>query len=99
MQEAVYSFEGTIRQFIIDDKGSVLIAAWGLPPLSHEDDPARALRASMLIQKNLKALSVGNSIGVTTGKAFCGAVGSEERREYAMVGDIVVRWGEGLTKG
>jgi len=26
---------------------------------------------------------------VTTGRAFCGAVGSETRREYAMVGDIV----------
>lgn len=89
MQEAVYSFEGTIRQFIIDDKGSVLIAAFGLPPLSHEDDPARATRAAMLIHKNLKDMKITSSVGVTTGKAFCGAVGSEERREYAMVGDIV----------
>jgi class 3 adenylate cyclase len=89
MQEAVYSFEGTIRQFIIDDKGSVLIAAFGLPPLSHEDDPARATRAAMLIHKNLKDMKIISSVGVTTGKAFCGAVGSEERREYAMVGDIV----------
>jgi adenylate cyclase 10 len=44
MQTAIYNTEGTLRQFIIDDKGSVLIAAFGLPPLSHEDDPARALR-------------------------------------------------------
>jgi adenylate cyclase 10 len=45
MQNAIYNTEGTLRQFIIDDKGSVLIAAFGLPPLSHEDDPARALRS------------------------------------------------------
>jgi hypothetical protein len=44
----------------------------------------------LYIQKQLKELGIANSIGVTTGKAFCGAVGSEERREYAMVGDIVV---------
>ena len=29
------------------------------------------------------------ALGVTTGMLFCGAVGSSERREYAMVGDIV----------
>jgi class 3 adenylate cyclase/tetratricopeptide (TPR) repeat protein len=90
MQECVVSCKGTIRQFIIDDKGSVLIAAFGLPPLSHEDDAIRAIRAATLISARLKKeLSIDASIGITTGKAFCGAVGSEERREYAMVGDIV----------
>ena len=89
MQECVQFYEGTIRQFIIDDKGSVLIAAFGLPPLSHEDDPCRAVQAAMMLQKRVSELSISTNIGVTTGKAFCGAVGSEERREYAMVGDIV----------
>lgn len=89
MQECVQFYEGTIRQFIIDDKGSVLIAAFGLPPLSHEDDPCRAVQAAMMLQKRVGELSISTNVGVTTGKAFCGAVGSEERREYAMVGDIV----------
>lgn len=89
MQECVQFYEGTIRQFIIDDKGSVLIAAFGLPPLSHEDDPCRAVQAAMMLQKRVAELSITTNVGVTTGKAFCGAVGSEERREYAMVGDIV----------
>jgi predicted ATPase len=60
-----------------------------LPPLSHEDDPSRAVKTALLIQKKLQQIEIKSSIGVTTGKAFCGAVGSEERREYAMVGDIV----------
>lgn len=89
MQEAVQFYEGTIRQFIIDDKGSVLIAAFGLPPLSHEDDPCRAVQTAIMLQKRVAALDITTNVGVTTGKAFCGAVGSEERREYAMVGDIV----------
>lgn len=90
MQKAVYRYEGTVRQFIIDDKGSVLIAAFGLPPLSHQDDPILAIKSSMLLQKRLKKkLHISCSIGITTGKVFCGAVGSTERREYAVVGDLV----------
>jgi len=30
-----------------------------------------------------------NTIGVTTGRVYCGSVGSDRRQEYAMVGDIV----------
>lgn len=89
MQTAVYQYQGTIRQFIVDDKGTVLIAAFGLPPLGHEDDALRAIKASMLMHRQLVIQGISSSIGVTSGDAFCGAVGSEERREYAMVGDIV----------
>jgi class 3 adenylate cyclase/tetratricopeptide (TPR) repeat protein len=89
MQAILNRFEGTVRQFILDDKGSVLIAAFGLPPLAHEDDAVRAVEASMELKKVLELLQVKPSIGITTGRAFCGAVGSESRREYAMVGDIV----------
>lgn len=92
VQESIYKFEGTIRQFIVDDKGIVFIAAFGLPPTSHEDDPHRAVRAGMTICEHLrKKEDIVASIGITTGKAFCGAVGSDDRREYAMVGDVVVR--------
>ncbi len=34
-------------------------------------------------------MNVFCSVGVTTGKVFLGAVGSETRREFAMVGDTV----------
>jgi len=34
-------------------------------------------------------LKLSTRIDVTTGSAFCGDVGNEERREYAVVGDIV----------
>jgi class 3 adenylate cyclase len=89
MQAILGRFEGTVRQFLVDDKGSVLIAAFGLPPLSHEDDPLRAVDAALEMQKLLVSLKITPSIGITTGRAFCGAVGSETRREYALVGDVV----------
>lgn len=105
MQNIIYKYEGTVRQFMIDDKGSVLIGMWqciflltiltagfGLPPFSHQDDAARGVETALEIYTKLSALKVPCSIGVTTGQAFCGDVGSSMRREYAMVGDIVVSW-------
>jgi len=89
MQEIMNKYEGVLRQFMIDDKGSVLIIGFGVPPLSHEDDPRRAVETALEIFAKLQQLKVPCSIGVTTGKAFCGDVGSSQRREYAMVGDIV----------
>eukprot|EP01119_Soliformovum_irregulare_P003319 TRINITY_DN1370_c0_g1_i1.p1 TRINITY_DN1370_c0_g1~~TRINITY_DN1370_c0_g1_i1.p1 ORF type:complete len:1601 (+),score=583.09 TRINITY_DN1370_c0_g1_i1:488-4804(+) len=89
MQTIIYRYEGTVRQFLIDDKGSVMIAGFGLPPRSHEDDAARAVLTALEISSSLLKQGVSCSIGVTTGTVFCGNVGSEQRREYAMVGDIV----------
>ena len=41
VQKAVYLYEGSINKFLMDDKGSTLIGVFGLPPMSHEDDPIR----------------------------------------------------------
>lgn len=89
MQQQLYKYGGEVRQFLVDDKGSVLIGVFGLPPESHEDDGVRALLAALSISKELDAVGIKTRIGVTTGNAFCGDVGNDVRREYAMVGDIV----------
>ena len=89
MQTEIFRFDGMVRQFLADDKGTVLIAAFGLPPSSHLDGGLRAIRSAIAIHKNLKNVNMQNSIGITTGHVFCGAVGSIDRREYAMVGDTV----------
>ncbi len=90
MQETLYYFEGSINKLNVDDKGVTLVAALGLPPLAHEDDAARAVQAALRIQQTLKAMGFANStIGVTTGRVFCGVIGSQTRREYTMIGDAV----------
>eukprot|EP01117_Protostelium_nocturnum_P014485 TRINITY_DN5511_c0_g2_i2.p1 TRINITY_DN5511_c0_g2~~TRINITY_DN5511_c0_g2_i2.p1 ORF type:complete len:1733 (+),score=655.57 TRINITY_DN5511_c0_g2_i2:165-5363(+) len=89
MQKIIAKYEGTIRQFMIDDKGSVLIVGFGPPPLSHQDDAIRAVKTALEIFEKLRKLNTPCAIGVTTGRAFCGDIGTAARREYAMVGDIV----------
>eukprot|EP01103_Thecamoeba_quadrilineata_P021370 TRINITY_DN9800_c0_g1_i1.p1 TRINITY_DN9800_c0_g1~~TRINITY_DN9800_c0_g1_i1.p1 ORF type:complete len:1719 (+),score=283.19 TRINITY_DN9800_c0_g1_i1:81-5237(+) len=89
MQAVIFRSEGMVRQFLVDDKGTVLIAAFGVPPFSHEDDVYRGTQAALEIQEELAKFELTNYIGITTGKVFCGSVGSPQRQEYAMVGDIV----------
>jgi class 3 adenylate cyclase/tetratricopeptide (TPR) repeat protein len=89
LQECIYYYEGSINKIGVDDKGATLIAAFGLPPFAHEDDALRGVQAAILMQKRLEELGVENSIGITTGRVFCGSVGSPQRREYTMMGDSV----------
>ncbi|CAM9364214.1 unnamed protein product, partial [Chrysoparadoxa australica] len=79
-------FGGVLRQFIVDDKGCVMIGAFGLPQYSYEDNEARAISASEAILKALNGLNLSASIGITAGNVYCGLVGAEKRCEYAMMG-------------
>ena len=89
LQAILIRYEGSMNKLSIDDKGAALVAALGLPPLVHEDDPARAVQAALEMQERLRELNVRHAIGVTTGRAFCGVVGNSTRREYTMIGDVV----------
>ncbi|MFC3738762.1 tetratricopeptide repeat protein [Paractinoplanes deccanensis] len=78
-------YGGHLRHLMADDKGTVLVAVFGTP-VSHENDEERALRCCL----ELLALPGGPYRGgVTTGPVYCGEVGSDVRREYAVVGDAV----------
>lgn len=89
LQRAVYRYEGSVNKLSVDDKGVTFIAALGLPPLSHEDDAARGVQVALAMQTELRQMGLRSAIGVTTGRAFCGSVGSNRRREYTMIGDVV----------
>jgi class 3 adenylate cyclase/tetratricopeptide (TPR) repeat protein len=89
IQSSVYRYEGSINKINVDDKGITIVAALGLPPFSHEDDPARAVQAALMVRKEMTNLGVRSYIGIATGRIFCGSVGNETRREYTAIGDAV----------
>jgi class 3 adenylate cyclase/tetratricopeptide (TPR) repeat protein len=89
VQETLYVYEGSVNKLGVDDKGTTMVAAFGLPPVVHEDDPVRAVRAALGIQAQLHGHGVRHAIGIATGRAFCGSVGSNLRREYTMIGGVV----------
>ncbi len=89
IQRSVYRYEGSINKINVDDKGITIVAALGLPPFAHEDDPARGVQAALMIRKELAKLKVRSYIGITTGRIFCGSIGNDSRREYTTIGNAV----------
>lgn len=89
LQTALYRYEGSFNKLSIDEKGLTLVAGFGFPPLAHEDDPVRALHAALEMQTQLRAVGVVGSIGVATGRVYCGEIGGARRREYTVMGDQV----------
>jgi class 3 adenylate cyclase len=89
LQRALYRYEGSVNQFIMDEKGVSLVAALGLPPFAHQDDPARGLLAALEMAAGQRALQQRYAIGVTSGLVYCGERGNRYRREYALLGDAV----------
>ena len=83
------SFGGTLRQFVVDDKGCVAIGSLGVPHHTFENNAVRGVEIANVLRMKLQTLGKNCSIGISSGDAFCGLVGSNNRREYAMMGSCI----------
>ncbi len=90
--EAILEEEGTIDKFLGD-----AIMAWFNAPIEQVDHRMRAARAAWAIRERADALRVEMPeafrlrfrIGIHTGPALLGLVGTESRIEYTAIGDSV----------
>jgi len=92
--EIVFKHGGIIDKFM----GDSLMAVFGAPR-AHEDDALRAITAGDEIQRWLEAgnakwqrelgVALRMGIGVATGYAVAGNIGSERRMDYTVIGDSV----------
>ena len=87
-QEIVHRFEGTAR-VDVDEKGLLLLAVFGLPPRFHEDDAIRGVLAASALQTVFARTRLERGVGITTGRALCGAFGNDRRRDYMVRGDVI----------
>jgi class 3 adenylate cyclase len=94
LTEVVFRHDGTVDKFI----GDCIMGIFGAP--EHSDDhPRRALAAAedmhRFVETNAPAwkkkygIDVKLAIGVNTGEALVGNLGSEVRMEYTAIGDVV----------
>ena len=90
IQQCIYSTKGSLNKFLMDDKGSVVLLAWGLPPFSSETDAINCVISGMKISKSLAERGCENQIGIATGLCYSGTCGtSGNRREYSVIGEKV----------
>jgi class 3 adenylate cyclase/tetratricopeptide (TPR) repeat protein len=89
IQATLQAYEGTLYQFLMDDKGLTAVCAFGLPPLAHEDDARRAAEAALSLRDELARMDAMASVGIATGTVFCGVYGNDSRRQYTTLGNTV----------
>jgi len=94
MTEIIFAHSGTLDKFI----GDGLMALFGAPK-ANATDAQNALRAAVAMQERMKILNeelvedgfdpIEIGIGLHTGVATIGYIGSEKRSEYTAIGDTV----------
>ncbi len=83
-------YGGTVDKFIGDE----IMALFGAP-VAHENDPERAVRAALEMKAALNSFNakrgtdLGIHFGINTGLVLAGHVGSQDRKEYSVMGDAV----------
>lgn len=100
----VFAQNGTLDKFI----GDCIMAFWGAP-VANDSQADDAINAALIMQENLiefkktlpeslQGFDVG--IGIHSGEAIAGLVGTEQRVDYTVIGDAVNLASriEGLTK-
>ncbi|MCA1625494.1 MAG: FHA domain-containing protein [Acidobacteria bacterium] len=94
MSEIIFAHGGTLDKYI----GDGLMAIFGAPTAT-PDDAENAVKTAVAMQKRLTTLNkelefeglrpIKIGIGLHTGEATIGYIGSEQRSEYTAIGDTV----------
>jgi adenylate cyclase len=91
MVDLVFEHQGTLDKFL----GDGLLAFFGAP-LEVPRAASQAVACAIAMQQRLQAMQqkgttpiTGMRVGVNTGEAIIGNIGSEKRMDYTIIGDVV----------
>ena len=92
MTDVIFKYEGTLDKYI----GDAIMAVFGAP-IDMPDHAERAIRTALEMQERLAEWNAERKegpafrvrIGINSGKAMAGEIGSVNKKEYTVLGDTV----------
>jgi adenylate cyclase len=92
MTEIIFKHEGTLDKYI----GDAIMAVFGAP-LDMPDHAVRSIRAALEMRERLEEFNAERKegptlrirIGINSGNAVAGEIGSINKKEYTVLGDTV----------
>jgi adenylate cyclase len=94
MTDVIFAHDGTVDKFI----GDAIMAVFGAP-VAHDDDPLRAVKSGLDMLQALETLNakwavqgrrtIAIGVGINTGDAIVGNMGSTQAMGYTVIGDTV----------
>jgi class 3 adenylate cyclase len=92
LTKTVFEYRGTFDKYL----GDAIMAFFGAP-ISYDDDALRAVRTAMRMQRVFQGIikqsdrdglhDLGLGIGINTGEAIVGNIGSDRIMDYTVIGD------------
>jgi adenylate cyclase len=91
MVDLVFQHQGTLDKFL----GDALMADFGVP-VEIPQAPAQAVACALTMHRRLQEMRTqgltpiqGLRIGINTGEAIVGNIGSDKRMDFTVIGDVV----------
>lgn len=91
LQQIIHYYQGQLLRLQVDEKGTVLVAVWGIPLTQVINKSLYSVYAAQRIEMVLQDQDLLAHIGICTGSVFCVTRGNADYRQFDLIGQVMQR--------